>query len=51
MKYYNYRNNEALEAIARKVISQYDERLLWEPASIPVEDIMENVYGLTLEFQ
>lgn len=42
---------EALEAIARKVISQYDSRLLHTPAPIPVESIIEQVYGLTMEFQ
>jgi Zn-dependent peptidase ImmA (M78 family) len=42
---------EALEAIARKVISQYDPRLLHAPAPIPVESIIEQVYELTMEFQ
>ncbi len=42
---------EALEAIARKVISQYDPRLLHAPSPIPVESIIEQVYGLTMEFQ
>lgn len=48
---FNYYNDEALETIARKVISQYDPSLLYKPSIIPVEDIMEKVYGLTLEFQ
>ena len=48
---YHYRHNEALETIARKIISQYDTALLHKPALIPVEDIMEQVYGLTVEFQ
>jgi len=42
---------EALEAIARKVISQYDPCLLHVPSPIPVESIIEQVYGLTMEFQ
>ena len=50
MNLYRYRN-EALEAIARKVISQYDPCLLQTPMPIPVELIMEKVCGLTLEFQ
>jgi len=50
MSIYPYRK-EALEAIARKVISQYDPRLLHTPSSIPVESIIEQVYGLTMEFQ
>jgi Zn-dependent peptidase ImmA (M78 family) len=42
---------DALEAIARKVISQYDPCLLHAPSPIPVESIIEQVYGLTMEFQ
>jgi len=47
---YNYHQDEALETIARKVISQCDPALLKEPSPIPIEDIMERVYGLTLEY-
>ena len=47
---YRYRN-DTLEAIARKVISQYDPSLLMNPVPVPVETIIEKVYGLTLEFQ
>jgi len=50
MSIYPYRK-EALEAIARKVISQYDACLLHVPAPVPVELIIEQVYGLTMEFQ
>jgi len=50
MTSYNYRHDEALETIARKVITKYDPALLKEPAPIPVDDIMERVYDLTLEF-
>jgi len=42
---------EALETISRNVISQFDRCLLDTPAPIPVEIIMEKVYGLTIEFQ
>jgi len=47
---YNYRQDETLEAIARNVISQYDQTLLYKPCAIPVDDIIEQVYGLRLEF-
>ena len=50
MSYRIYRN-EALEVIARGIISKYDPSLLIEPAPIPVESIMEKVYGLTIEYQ
>jgi len=48
---FSYYNDEALETIARKVISKYDPSLLYKPSPIPVEGIMEKVYGLNLEFQ
>jgi Zn-dependent peptidase ImmA (M78 family) len=44
-------SNEALEAIARNIVSKYDPALLHSPVPIPVETIMEKAYGLTLEFQ
>jgi hypothetical protein len=47
---FNPYHDETLEAIARKIIQQYDPSLLYRPAAIPVEDIIEKVYGLTLEF-
>jgi len=50
MKPYPYHNN-ALEVIARNVIMTYNPRLLTAPAPIPVETIIERVYGLTLDFQ
>ena len=50
MSVHIYRN-EALEAIARKVITKYDPGLLHAPAPIPVEKIIEKVYRLTIEFQ
>ena len=48
---YKYHSDEALETIARKVISQHDPSLLDKPTAIPVDDIIEMTYGLTLEFQ
>jgi Zn-dependent peptidase ImmA (M78 family) len=50
MSVHLYRS-ESLEAIARYVISKYDSSLLNVPAPIPVETIMERVYGLALDFQ
>jgi Zn-dependent peptidase ImmA (M78 family) len=46
-----YYRPEALETIARHVITNYDGSLLNAPAPIPVETIMEMVYGLKLDFQ
>ena len=48
---HRYRSDETLEAIARKIINSYDQSLLHTPSFIPVESILERVYGLTLEFQ
>ena len=47
----NYYHNEALETIARKIIAMYNPNLLYSPSLIPVEDIIEKSYGLTLEYQ
>ncbi|MDD4493456.1 MAG: ImmA/IrrE family metallo-endopeptidase [Eubacteriales bacterium] len=46
-----YYRSETLETIARSVISKYDGSLLNAPVPIPVETIMEMVYGLKLDFQ
>jgi hypothetical protein len=40
-----------LEAIARKTIKEYDPALLAGPNAIPVEEIMENRYSLTVVYQ
>jgi len=48
---YNYRQDETLESIARNIIAQYDPSLLQKPCAIPVEDIIEQVYNLSLEYQ
>lgn len=46
-----YYRPEMLESIARNVISKHDHSLLNTPSPIPVENIMEMVYGLKIEFQ
>ena len=51
MSHYKYLSDEALEVIARRIINSYDPSLLHTPTLIPVESILEQVYGLTLEFQ
>jgi hypothetical protein len=43
--------DQVLEAIARKVIKEYDPTLLESPQAIPVEEIMENRYGLVIVYQ
>ena len=48
---YKSRRNEALDFIARSIINQYDPNLLHTPTPIPIEDIMEKSYGLTIEYQ
>jgi len=50
MPFYQYRD-AALETIARNIIKKYDASLLSAPVPIPVEDIMEQQYGLRIEFQ
>ena len=44
-------NDNTLESIARTIITRYNPALLRYPAPIPVEEIIEKVYGLTIEFQ
>jgi Zn-dependent peptidase ImmA (M78 family) len=44
-------NDDTLEGIARHIISKYDASLLHSIAPIPIERIMEVVYGLNLDFQ
>jgi len=50
MNIYQY-SKSSLEGIARTVISRFDHGLLEIPAPIPVEIIMERVFGLTVEYQ
>ena len=44
-------NDTMLENLARSIIVKYDPALLREPTPIPVEELIEKVYGLTIEFQ
>jgi len=44
-------NDTMLENLARSIILKYDPVLLREPTPIPVEEIIEKIYGLTIEFQ
>jgi len=50
MKYNIYRN-EALDVIARNIISKHNPALLHSPAPIPIETVIEKVYKLKMEFQ
>ncbi len=47
----DYYFKETLETFARRVITEYNAALLAIPAPIPIENIMEKVYGLRLDFQ
>lgn len=41
----------AIEAIARKILMEYDRTLLeGEPCAIPIETIIETKFDLTLEY-
>lgn len=47
-----YYREQALETIARNTIKAYNPTLLMgEPCAIPIEDIIEKSFGLTVEFQ
>lgn len=48
---FRYRSDEHLETIARKIITLYDPCLLQKPSFIPIESIMQTVYGLTIEYR
>ena len=50
MEYKHYRE-QALETISRKVIKDYDPALIHQPATIPIEDIIEKQYKLTIVYQ
>ena len=49
MSFYPYRK-EALEAIARRAILEYDAFLLSEPCAIPVELMIEKRFDLIMEY-
>lgn len=42
--------NEILDVYARKIIGRYDPRLLHTPALIPIEEIIEKSFNITVEF-
>jgi len=44
-------NSHTLESIARNLIKSYNQLLFMKPTAIPVEDIMEQQYGLTIMYQ
>lgn len=47
-----YFRPQALETIARKTLSEYDEFYLNSgPAPVPIETIIEKVFGLRIEYQ
>jgi len=47
----NYYSVNTLENIARNTIKQYDEYFLnFEPQAIPIERIIEDAYGLNIDF-
>jgi Zn-dependent peptidase ImmA (M78 family) len=43
-------SSSVLEAKARNIISRFDPCLANEPAPIPIETIIEKMYGLTIEY-
>jgi len=45
-----YTKEQTFEAIARKAIKEYDPSLLDEAKAIPIEDMVERFYGLTIEY-
>jgi len=47
----NHYREQALETIARNLIKTFDASLLHGAAEIPIEDIIEKQYGLTVIYQ
>jgi len=47
----NFYREQALETIARNLIKTFDASLLYGAAEIPIEDIIEKQYGLTVVYQ
>ena len=47
----DYYMEAALEATARKILNEYDPSLLTKPRAIPIENIIQEKYGLTIEYQ
>ena len=48
---FKYYRNQALETIARQVIRAHDVKLLSKPCAIPIEEIIENQFKLTIVYQ
>ena len=48
---HNIYREQALATIARNVIKDHDAALLREPCAIPIEEIIENKYKLTIVYQ
>ena len=47
-----YYSEQTLENMARRTIKEYDSLLLTDnPRAIPIEDIMENKFNLSIEYQ
>ena len=47
-----YFRPQALETIARKALMEYSPSYLnWEPQAAPIEKIIEDVYGLSIEYK
>ena len=46
-----YFNEQAFEAIARNILKRFNPDLLSNPQAIPIEDIIEKMYGLRIEYQ
>ena len=47
-----YFRPQALETIARKALMEYSPSYLnWEPQATPIEKIIEDVYGLSIEYK
>lgn len=49
---YIYFRPQALETIARKALMEYRPSYLnWEPQATPIEKIIEDVYGISIEYK
>ena len=47
-----YYRPQALETIARHILTQYDEMYLnGKPRAVPIEAIIEKTFGLRIEYQ
>jgi len=48
---YRFYREQALETIAHNLIKDFDAALLYSPTAIPIEDIIEKRYKLTIIYQ